>query len=43
MDIEAARKAFAEYDVDGDGQITIQGKLLMKSQFYKKLLYLFFN
>ncbi len=26
MNIEEAKKAFAEYDRDGDGQITLQGK-----------------
>ncbi len=25
VDIEAAKKAFAQYDVDGDGQITLEG------------------
>ncbi len=27
VDIEAAKKAFAQYDVDGDGQITLEGDL----------------
>ena len=26
MNIEEAKKAFAEYDRDGDGRITLQGK-----------------
>ncbi len=42
VDIEAAKKAFAQYDVDGDGQITLEG-YLYSSQIFKRIQHILFQ
>ncbi len=31
ISVEAAKKAFAEYDVDGDGQISLEGLIYLRN------------